>query len=150
MENASKALIIAGAILLSILIISLGIMIYNQAAGVVNNNAMSDAEKTSFNAKFEQYAGTVKGAQVRSLYQQVITSNSDEKNEERKVGIKGIGESTVNETITQIPSNIKAANTYIVEITYSNQGKNKGLVSTISISNSSPGSSPSGDKTTNP
>lgn len=148
MENASKALIIAGAILLSILIISLGIMIYNQAAGVVNNNAMSDAEKTSFNAKFEQYAGTVKGAQVRSLYQQVITSNSDDKNEERKVsiGTKGYEKSE----ITSIPSDIKAANTYTVEITYSNQGKNKGLVSTISIGNSSPGSSPSGDKTTNP
>lgn len=148
MENASKALIIAGAILLSILIISLGIMIYNQAAGVVNNNAMSDAEKTSFNAKFEQYAGTVKGAQVRSLYQQVITSNSDDKNEERKVSIGTKGDEKSD--ITSIPSDIKAANTYTVEITYSNQGKNKGLVSTISISNSSPGSSPSGDKTTNP
>ena len=32
MENASKALIIAGAILISILIISLGVIIYQQAA----------------------------------------------------------------------------------------------------------------------
>ena len=32
MENASKALIIAGAILLSILIIGLGMAIYQQAA----------------------------------------------------------------------------------------------------------------------
>ena len=31
MENASKALIIAGAILLAILIISLGLIVYNQA-----------------------------------------------------------------------------------------------------------------------
>ena len=31
MENASKALIIAGAILLAILIISLGILIFSQA-----------------------------------------------------------------------------------------------------------------------
>ena len=31
MENASKALIIAGAILLSILLISLGLIVYNQA-----------------------------------------------------------------------------------------------------------------------
>ena len=37
MENASKALIIAGAILLAILLISLGIMIYNQAQNTVNN-----------------------------------------------------------------------------------------------------------------
>ena len=121
MENASKALIIAGAILLSILIISLGIMIYNQAAGVVNNNAMSDAEKTTFNAKFEQYAGTaVKGAQVRGLYQQVITSNADENNEERKVSIGTSGQES--DTITNIPNTIKAANTYEVTIEYGTDG----------------------------
>ncbi|MEI3356131.1 MAG: hypothetical protein V8R81_03530 [Clostridia bacterium] len=57
MENASKALIIAGAILLAILIISLGIMIYNQASGVVNNNSMTEVEVTTFNQKFEQYLG---------------------------------------------------------------------------------------------
>lgn len=68
MENASKALIIAGAILLAILIISLGIMIYNQASGVVNNNSMTEVEVTTFNQKFEQYLGDkVRGANVKSL-----------------------------------------------------------------------------------
>ena len=37
MENASKALIIAGAILLAILIISLGILIFNQAQDTVGS-----------------------------------------------------------------------------------------------------------------
>lgn len=130
MENASKALIIAGAILLSILIISLGIMIYNQAAGVVNNNAMSDAEKTSFNAKFEQYAGTsVKGAQVKSLCQAVITSNSDDNNDERqiKLQVTPTGKSAI-DVKTNIPSEIKAANTYTVGVGYT-----KGLVSEIQV-----------------
>ena len=49
MENASKALIIAGAILLAILIISLGILIYKQASGVVNNNAMSEVDISTYN-----------------------------------------------------------------------------------------------------
>ena len=40
MENASKALIIAGAILLAILLISLGIMIYTQAQNTVQNSGM--------------------------------------------------------------------------------------------------------------
>ena len=40
MENASKALIIAGAILLAILLISLGIMIFNQAQDTVSNKSM--------------------------------------------------------------------------------------------------------------
>ena len=73
MENASKALIIAGAILLAILIISLGILIYNQASGVVNNNAMSEVETQNFNQKFTQYEGnSVRGTTVRALYQAVL------------------------------------------------------------------------------
>ena len=76
MENASKALIIAGAILLAILIISLGIMIYNQASGVVNNNAMSEVDISTFNNKFTQYEGTnVRGSQVNALLQQIATNN---------------------------------------------------------------------------
>ena len=76
MENASKALIIAGAILLAILIISLGIMIYQQASGVVNNNAMSEVDINSFNQKFLQYTGTnVRGAQVNALLNQIQMSN---------------------------------------------------------------------------
>ena len=43
MENASKALIIAGAILLSILLISLGIMIFNNASNVANGQQMDQA-----------------------------------------------------------------------------------------------------------
>lgn len=76
MENASKALIIAGAILLAILIISLGIMIYQQAAGVVNNNAMTEVEISSFNTRIKQYTGTnVRGAQVNALLNQIQQNN---------------------------------------------------------------------------
>ena len=76
MENASKALIIAGAILLSILIITLGIMIYRQAAGVVNNNAMDEAEVAAFNSKFTQYCGNnVRGSTVNALAEAVISNN---------------------------------------------------------------------------
>ena len=38
MENASKALIIAGAVLISILLISLGVMIYRNGADIANGN----------------------------------------------------------------------------------------------------------------
>ena len=89
MENASKALIIAGAILLAILIISLGIMIYNQAAGVVNNNAMNEVEIASFNQKFMQYEGeNVKGAQVNSLLNQVIQNNVSSAQEDSSKMVK--------------------------------------------------------------
>ena len=76
MENASKALIIAGAILLAILIISLGIMIFGQASGVVNNNAMSEVEMSTFNQKFEQYVSTrTRGANVNALLNAIRTNN---------------------------------------------------------------------------
>lgn len=92
MENASKALIIAGAILLAILIISLGIMIFNQASGVVNNNAMTEVEVTSFNQKFEQYLGEkVRGANVNSLINAVNTNNMSTDDDSKKVEFDGVG-----------------------------------------------------------
>ena len=76
MENASKALIIAGAILLAILLISLGIMIYTQASGVVNTNAMSEVEISTFNKKFTQYGtSNVRGAQVNALIDAIVQNN---------------------------------------------------------------------------
>ena len=76
MENASKALIIAGAILLAILIISLGIMIYRQASGVVDSNAMDEVAVSSFNEKFQQYVGkNVRGANVNALISSIIQNN---------------------------------------------------------------------------
>lgn len=76
MENASKALIIAGAILLAILIISLGIMIYNQASGVVDSGAMDEVAVATFNKKFQQYEGkNVRGANVNALIQSIVQNN---------------------------------------------------------------------------
>ena len=80
MENASKALIIAGAILLAILLISLGIMIFNQAQDTVNNSGMSQAEITAFNNKFLKYEGTQKGSVVKSLVNEVISNNANSSN----------------------------------------------------------------------
>ena len=55
MENASKALIIAGAILLAILIIGLGIFIYRQAANTVSDTGMDQLSIQQFNGQFENY-----------------------------------------------------------------------------------------------
>ena len=91
MENASKALIIAGAILLAILIITLGIMVYRQAAGVVDSNAMDEVAVSSFNEKFQQYVGeNVRGAKVNALLSSVVQnnlSNSDDESKQVKVKV---------------------------------------------------------------
>lgn len=119
MENASKALIIAGAILLAILIISLGIMIYNQAAGVVNNNAMSEVEISSFNQKFEQYFGEhVRGANVKALQNAVNTNNQVNADDPSK------------QVTVTAPTTISTGATYtVVAATYTNGG----LISTITV-----------------
>lgn len=132
MENASKALIIAGAILLAILIISLGILIYNQASSVANNNGMSEVDASSFNQKFTQYEGTVKGSTVRSLLQAVLSSNMQEDNEDRLISVDGAV--TMNKDSDSAPTQeINAGKSYSVQCNYSNSGANKGLVNSITI-----------------
>lgn len=79
MENASKALIIAGAILLSILIISLGIMVYNNAKNTVGSANLNKQEIETFNSQWQAYEGTNKTAsEVKTMVQAVIASNAAE------------------------------------------------------------------------
>ena len=133
MENASKALIIAGAILLSILIISLGIMIYNNASGVVKNSSMNQVEIQQFNQQFTQYEGTkVRGATVISMAQAVLANNMSADSDDRRVELSGA--ITMKKTDTKVStSNIQTGSTYNVTIAYGTSGGNKGLVTKITI-----------------
>lgn len=79
MENASKALIIAGAILLSILIISLGIMVYNNAKTTITNQNLDKEEVQVFNSEWETYVGDKRTAnEVRVMIQAVKSHNGAE------------------------------------------------------------------------
>lgn len=129
MENASKALIIAGAILLSILIISLGIMILNQARDTINGAGMSQAEIQAFNSKFTQYEGSRRGSVVRSLLQEVIANNATDENKDagRLITVqygdkKLIDVSDKNETTVNSFEDIKNTTTYKVSFTYATSG----------------------------
>ena len=76
MENASKALIIAGAILLSILLISLGIMVYNNAKGTIGDANLNAETAQAFNTKISQYCGSKKNAAtMNSLVDAINASN---------------------------------------------------------------------------
>lgn len=82
MENASKALVIAGAILVSILLISIGVLIINstnkmtdQVGGTSDTMAIQ-----SFNAQFTAYEGTENtAAQIKELQSKVNSSNAANK-----------------------------------------------------------------------
>ena len=129
MENASKALIIAGAILLSILLISLGIMVFTQAQDATKNSGMGQAQVSTFNSKFSKYEGKkIKGSEVRGLIQEIIASNGDENNQNaqpaRTISVTGEITDTNNTT------NIKASKSYEISLT---QYNTEGYVTQITI-----------------
>lgn len=76
MENASKALIIAGAILLSIAIIGIGMYIYTTAQQTIQSANMSQQEITTYNSEFIKYEGTQNGSNVKALLQTIRSHNS--------------------------------------------------------------------------
>lgn len=79
MENASKALLIAGAILLAILLISLGLLAFRGASDTVTNNNMDAAEIEAFNMKWEKFIGTnVSASNVNALISSAIAHNQSE------------------------------------------------------------------------
>lgn len=116
MENASKALIIAGAILLSILIIALGMNVYNSASSSAANADLSGQEISSFNSTFESYEGRQKGTAVRQLVTAVKASNA--KNEDRKININGADAASYD--IGALVSN----KSYTVKLLYNNDASN--------------------------
>ena len=87
MENASKALIIAGAILLSILIIAIGIYVYNQANSTITSSmsSMNTQEREAFNNQFTSYQGIQTGSQVKALLTRVASNLNTYKDQAKKV-----------------------------------------------------------------
>ena len=142
MENASKALLIAGAILLVILIISLGLVVYNQAKESVGGANLNQQEIEAFNSKFTSYEDTsVSGSQVNQLIQTVISSNQAAKDAGESTGVtisfpsidttKPDGSVTFNATNGNTivsTARVNTGRTYNVKIDYKD-----GLVSKITV-----------------
>lgn len=125
MENASKALLIAGAILVCILIIGIGMLVYGSIQGTVQEgiSQMSSQEKDLFNQQFQQYEGTrVNGSNVKALINRVNNNNSqlEDPKDPKYVTVNKGQDITIN-----------TAQTYSVTVTDSN---GDGLVDEINIS----------------
>ena len=76
MENATKALLIAAAILIAIILISMGIAVVRQGQEAVQSVDMSEAEILAHNSKFTSYEGTnVAGSEVNVLLGVVLSHN---------------------------------------------------------------------------
>ncbi len=88
MENATKALLIAAAVLVAILIISLGLAVYNKASSATDSADLSATEIQAQNEKFTKYEGTNRrGSEVNALIQTVLNNNLTAKDDGSKVTV---------------------------------------------------------------
>lgn len=87
MENASKALLIAGAILISILIIAIGMFIYNSAQSTINNSmqSMSTQEVQAFNNEFMSFEGKQSGSNIKAMIGTLIANANTYRDEPTKI-----------------------------------------------------------------
>ena len=100
MENASKALLIAGAILIAIVLITFGVMILGQGSEIINNSSMSETEVSTFNAKFTAFEGDkVRGSKVNSLLNTVIQNNLAQDDDGKKVTVTDSSDNTTKVSI---------------------------------------------------
>lgn len=134
MENASKALIIAGSVLIAILIISLGLFIFKSTEGTTDQTKKlgETLEVQQFNSQFLKYCGdSVKGSQVRTLCEVIIAHNANSSaNSSTKVGINS-EENTTATAISQYRNGISTNKSYKVDPTIDEK---TGLIKYISVS----------------
>lgn len=120
MENASKALIIAGAILLAIIIISLGIVVVTNTRSTIDKANVNQTEVETFNSRFEAYVGSGKTqSEVRALLSAVFSNNGAQTTNAtgHTITVK-----FKNTTITSIPTTLTNGSTYTISATYGTDG----------------------------
>ncbi len=79
MENATKALLIAGSVLIAIVLIAVGLKILNSTSGVTEQveSVSTTMEVSMFNSQYTQYEGNIKGTQLKFLLQKVLMNNKN-------------------------------------------------------------------------
>lgn len=132
MENATKALLIAAAVLIAILIISLGLVVYNNSASTVNQANLSSQEIQAQNEKFTRYNGTNKrGSEVNSLLQTALNYNLNTTDDGNKVTVTGKnGAPSLATTATSITTQADTSALYTIVVKYEGAG---GLVSEVIV-----------------
>lgn len=134
MENASKALIIAGAILLAILIIGLGMLVFTQAQGVIGRVNLDKDIVEATNSRFQANIGDNKrGTDVKALCGDIRNNNLTADGEDSfEISLTYGGQTVTDATeIDKIKSKIGNGKYYNVTCTYDK--KKSGLIDTITI-----------------
>lgn len=132
MENASKALIIAGAILLSILIIGLGMFIYQQASGAMAGANLDPQKANAYNQEFLNYEGTQTGSNTKALYKLIENHNrtyTDDVSQQIQIN-NGEAPATTEEAEASIShawalsgaNSLRTSDTYKISFSYNKSG----------------------------
>lgn len=144
MENASKALIIAGSIILAVLIIVFGMYIYNQAVGIGKNINMTEYELQAYNSKFINFEGKVSGTKARELCD-VMKQHNIANSTNKETGVfpfynaqidnttnftAVIADSSLNTQIDNVKSLLETGKRYEIILIYDNS---KGIVSAVNF-----------------
>lgn len=136
MENATKALLIAAAVLVAIIIISLGVYVVSLAQNQMEGaeSGLNDVEIQSFNSTYKSYEGkSVSGTKVKALVDAVYNHNLTESDESRKIELVDGTNATIlakeQEDPTQKPA-IKTGKRYSVTCV---PEKKSGLITKIQI-----------------
>ena len=131
MENATKALLIAAAVLIAILIISLGLVVYNKASETMDSVDMSGQEIQAFNEKFTKYAGdSVRGTEVNALLKTAVNNNLTEGNNGNSAKLVTVSGAVSVDASTNTVPKVDASKLYKIEVKQDGPGR---LVKTITI-----------------
>ena len=128
MENATKALLIAAAILIAIVLISIGVYVLGIGQEAVKGADMTQQEITSFNSRWLAYEGThVMGSKVNALLQAVVANNISEGEDGKRIEVDGSVSLGVDDTAVGDKAN--TGESYSIEC----ETNSAGLVTAIHI-----------------
>ena len=141
MENATKALIIAAAILIAIVLISLGVFVLGQGSTMVKENSDMSAEQvTTYNAEWEAYLGdSVSGTRVKQLINAVNQHNRTAGDDSKIIVLESRGKTSeifgidTSSSTVYTDSNVSSVRLYRVVLDGSTGYTSGGLIKTINI-----------------
>lgn len=105
MENATKALLIAGSVLVVILLIAMGLRIFNSTNGTTKSaeETMDATEIATFNSQFLSYnRNNVRKSDALTLFNKIISSNSVNTKHQISYSIQNANSGTVTDFITEL------------------------------------------------
>ena len=144
MDNASKALIMAGAVLISIALVGVGVYIFSSTNTMVGgaNQQLDDTAAQMTNSTLGQYAGSkVRGSTVKQLFEKVRISNL---NKTLPIDVTvTVNNTKISDTDLSTTSAITDTAYYKVEITDSNG--DDGYYDTVTVTSLGSNKTPTGN-----